>query len=192
MERKIHMNLRKEIEEFQPIDAQEIQDKITFLKWMDTYDNLLIRENSFCHFSSTALVLNKEKDKMLVVYHKINDGWIYPGGHADGEENLLNVAIREVEEETGQTASILSSSIFAIQIFPVKGHMKNGKYVSAHTHLDVIYLLEANDKQELSFRKEESNGVKWTSLKNIEEDMVDFAKPIHKKLIKKLTQKGYI
>ena len=37
---------------------------------------------------------------MLVVYHN-NDVWVYPGGHADGEKNLLSVAIREVEEEQG-------------------------------------------------------------------------------------------
>ena len=44
---------------------------------------------------------------MVVVYHNINDGWIYPGGHADGEEKLLDVAIREVEEETGLKVKIL-------------------------------------------------------------------------------------
>ena len=44
---------------------------------------------------------------MLVVYHIINDGWIYPGGHVDGAEDLLSVAVREVEEETGLKVKVL-------------------------------------------------------------------------------------
>ena len=52
-------------------------------------------------FLMKIFVVNKEKNKMLAVYHKIADGWTYPGGHADGDDNLLEVAIREVYEETG-------------------------------------------------------------------------------------------
>lgn len=67
---------------------------------------------------------------MLVVYHIINDGWIYPGGHADGEDDLLAVATREVEEETGQKTKVLDKNIFSIQVAPVKGHIKKGiKYI---------------------------------------------------------------
>jgi len=100
---------------------------------------------------------------MVVVYHNINDGWIYPGGHADGEEKLLNVAIREVEGETGLKVKILDESIFSIQSAPVKGHVKKGKYVSAHLHLDVVYLLEADDSQPLIFKEDESSGIKVDS-----------------------------
>ena len=64
---------------------------------------------------------------MLVVYHNIYDAWIFPGGHADGEENLLSVAIREVEEETGQKAKVLDDSIFAISASPIVGHIKRRK-----------------------------------------------------------------
>jgi len=49
----------------------------------------LTRDNIFGHFSASAFVVNKEKNKMVVVYHIINDGWIYPGGHADGEDDFL-------------------------------------------------------------------------------------------------------
>ena len=48
---------------------------------------------------------------MVVVYHIILDRWIYPGGHADGEENLLSVAVREVEEETGLEIRVLDDNI---------------------------------------------------------------------------------
>ena len=126
---------------------------------------------------------------MVVVYHIINDGWIYPGGHADGESNLLSVALREVEEETGLKAKLLDNQIYAIQVNPVESHMKKGKFVSAHTHLDVIYIMEADDTIPLTYRENESKGVKWIKFEDIEKyNIVPFSMSIHKKLIKKLKQ----
>jgi len=124
---------------------------------------------------------------MLVVYHNIYDAWIYPGGHVDGENNLLSVAIREVEEETGLKTKILDNSIFAISASPIAGHVKRGKYIPAHTHLDVVYLLEADDKEPLSFREDESQGVKWITFEEaVGNHIVDFIRPVHKRLIEKL------
>ena len=122
------MNLREQIEKYISFNEQEKTDKEYILKFIDTFDNVLTRENIFGHFSASAFVINKQRDKMLVVYHIINDGWIYPGGHADGENNLLSVALREVEEETGLKANVLSNEIYAIQVNSVQAHIKNGKF----------------------------------------------------------------
>lgn len=183
------MDLRSKIEKYVPIDEEEGKIKEYMLKYIDTFDDVLTRDNEFGHFASSAFVVNKEKSKMLVVYHNIYDSWIYPGGHADGESDLLNVAVREVFEETGLNVKILDDSIYAISADPIIGHVKRGKYVPAHTHLGVIYLMEADDKVPLKYREEESQGVKWISLDEaVGNDIVDFAKPIHKRLIKKLNK----
>ncbi len=193
MERGKRMNLRKQIENYVPFDKDEKRVKEYLLKWIDTFDDVLTRENEFGHFASSAFVVNKTRDKMLVVYHNIYDAWIFPGGHADGEEDLLSVAIREVEEETGLKTKVLDSSIYAISSSPIIGHVKRGNYIPAHTHLDVIYLLEANDSLPLNYREEESKGVKWISFKEtIGEDIVDFIRLVHKRLIKKLEGKSNI
>jgi len=184
------MNLRQKIENYIPFNEQEERDKEQFLKFIDTFDDVLTRDNVFGHFSASAFVVNKEKNKMVVVYHIINDGWIYPGGHADGEEDLLSVAVREVEEETGLKVKVLDENIYSIQSAPVKGHIKHGKYVSAHLHLDVLYIMEADDKIPLIYKEDESKGVKWISFEEAEDKtMCDFIRPIHKKLIKKLNKK---
>lgn len=181
------MNLKKQIEDYVPFNEQEEKDKEQFLKFIDSFKDVLTRDNIFGHFSASAFVVNKERTKMLVVYHIINDGWIYPGGHADGEVDLLSVAVREVEEETGLKAKVLDTSIFGIQSAPVKGHVKRGKYVSAHNHYDVIYLMEADDSIPLIYREDESKGVKWIDFKDAADNSIcDFIRPIHKKLIKKL------
>ncbi len=181
------MNLKDEITNYIPFNEQEEKDKNQFLKFIDTFDDVLTRDNIFCHFSASAFVVNNERTKMVVVYHIINDGWMYPGGHADGEDDLLSVAVREVKEETGLDVKVLDQNIFSIQSTPVKGHIKHGKYVSAHLHLDVVYLLEADDNVPLVYKEDESKGVKWISFdETTDETMCDFIRPIHKKLIEKL------
>lgn len=184
------MNLRQEIENYIPFDEQEKKDKEQFLRFIDTFDDVLTRDNIFGHFSASAFLVNKKRNKMIVVYHIINDGWIYPGGHADGDDNLLSVAVREVEEETGLKAKILDENIYAIQSAPVKGHIKSGKYVSSHIHFDVLYLMEADDRSPLKYKENESKGVKWISFEEADnKTMCDFIRPIHKKIIEKLKSK---
>ncbi len=181
------MNLKEQIKNYIPFNEQEAVDKEYFLKFMDTYDDILTRDNLIGHFSSSAFVVNKERSKMLCVYHIINDGWIYPGGHADGEANLLAVALREVEEETGLKPKLLDENIFSIQACATNGHVKRGKYVPAHIHFDVVYIMEADELEALSFREDESKGVKWIAFEDAtNQDIVDFIRPIHKKIIEKL------
>lgn len=183
------MDIKKQIEDFIPFNEQEKVDKEYFLKFIDTFDDVLTRDNLFGHFSASAFVVNKARTKMLVVYHNILDGWIYPGGHADGECDFLSVALREVEEETGLKAKILDKNIFGIQSGPVETHIKRGKLVPAHIHYDVIYLMEADENLPLVYREDESKGIKWIDFKDADSDtMVHWVKPVHRKLIEKLKE----
>lgn len=184
------MTLREQIESYIPYNEQEERDKEQFLRFIDENEDVLTRENIIGHFSSSAFVVNKNRDKMLVVYHLINDGWIAPGGHADGEDDLLSVAHREVQEETGLDAKILDENIFAIQSAPVIGHVKKGKYVSAHIHFDCLYLMEADDSIPLIFRPDESKGVKWIPFNEAYGDeIVPWARPMQKKLVMKINER---
>ena len=183
--------LKEQIEKYIPFNEQEQIDKEQFIEFINTFDDALTRNNEFGHFTASAFVVNKDRTKMVVVYHIINDGWAYPGGHADGVDDLLSVAVREVEEETGLKVKVLDSNIFALNSNPVKGHVKRGKYVSAHIHLDCVYLMEADDKLPLVYRIDESKGVKWVDFKDAyDETFCEFIRPVHKKLIKKLNNRG--
>ena len=186
------MNLKDKIEAYEPFNLQEEKDKLHFLKFINTFDDVLTRENEFGHFTSSAFVVNKQRTKMVVVYHNILKGWIYPGGHADGCEDLLKVAIKEVEEETNLKAKVIDNNIFAINANAAESHIRRGEFVPSHIHFDVVYLLEANEFDKLNYREEESKGVKWINLEDAYDDsMVGFIRPVHKKLVKKLRQTKY-
>lgn len=184
------MLLKEQIQSYIPYNEQEEKDKEQFLNFINCFDDVLTRKNTFGHFTASAFIVNKNRNKMVVIYHKINNAWTYPGGHADGEEDLLSVAVKEVKEETGLDIKVLDNNIFAIWSGPVKGHIKNGKYVSSHLHFDVLYLMEADDFIPLVYNKDESNGIKWISFDEAQSDSIwELVRPIHKKLIKKLIQK---
>ena len=181
------MSLRKTIENYIPSDEREEKDKEQMLKFIDSFDDVLTRNNIFGHFSASAFIVNKERTKFVGVYHIINDGWTYPGGHADGEEDLLKVAYREAFEETGLKVKILKEDPILLSSNAVDVHIKNGHYVSAHLHLDLLYLMEADENLPLKYSENESKGVKWIAFDDLEkEKMVEFTRPIIRKIKEKI------
>ena len=183
------MDIKKEIEKYIPFNEQEKIDKENWINFLETFEDTLTRDNTFGHITSTAFVVNEDLTKAVLLYHNIYDGYTFPGGHADGDENLLEVAIKEVYEETGLKTTPIFNDIFAIQCLPVKGHVRKGKYVSAHTHFDVIYLLSCPNEQinNIRIQEDENKDVKWVDLdKTYGNDVIHWAKPINEKIVKKI------
>lgn len=181
------MSLRETIENYNPLDEQEERDKEQMLMFIDNFDDVLTRNNLIGHFSASAFVVNEDKNKMAAIYHIINDGWAYPGGHADGEENLLEVAHREVLEETGLKAKILDPSPRLLSTNAVPPHIKRGLFIPSHLHFDLVYLMQADDTIPLEYRMDESKGVKWIPFDEIEtENMVGFIRPLALKMTNRL------
>ena len=156
-----------EIQAYKPLDMQEAKDKETILKYLHDFDNLLTRDNEYAHFTSSSWIVNKERTKVLLIYHNIYDAWTWTGGHADGESDFLSVAIREAKEETGVDVKPLSNSFVILDILPVWGHVKNGKWVSTHQHLSVCYLMEADENQDTRIKEDENSGVKWVPVEDV-------------------------
>ena len=181
------MYVKEIIEKYNPYDLQEKKDKEGMLYFINHFDDVLTRNNVIGHFSAAGFIVNKEKNKMLAVYHKIADGWTYPGGHADGDDNLLRVALREVYEETGLKADTLRKEPFMISILPVESHFKNNQFVSSHLHFDIIYLMEVDDSLFFEKSDDECLDIKWISFHDIEkEKFCYFIKPIVMKMIDKM------
>lgn len=182
------MNLRKQIENYEPYDEQEKSDKELMLKYIDTFDDVLTRENKMCHFTASNWIVNKDRTKVLMIYHNIYKSWAWTGGHADGDSDLLQVALKEAKEETSlKNLKVLNDGIFSIQILPVDSHIKREKFVSAHLHLECCFLLEANEDELLKIKMDENSGVAWIDIdKVIQSSNEKRMKPIYAKLNEKI------
>ncbi len=182
------MDLKEELMEYNPYNEQEKKDKEIMLKALDSFGDIFERSNEIAHFTASNWIVNKERTKVLMAYHNIYNSWAWTGGHADGDTNLMNVAIKEAREETGiNDFRVISNGIYSIEILPVDGHIKRGKYVATHLHFDVCYLLEADENDTLKIKEDENSGVKWININEVlnfisEANML----PVYSKLNEKL------
>lgn len=180
------MHYLEEIEKFQPTCAQEEGDRKIILEYISKYpDTILTRACTLGHLTGSSMIFNPNRDKVLMIYHKIYQSWSWTGGHADGEEDLLSVAIREAQEETGVKNLQTLTRLFALDVLPVWGHWKRGSYVSAHMHLNMTYLLEASEEESLRIKEDENSGVAWIPIAELKEyvtepDML----PVYEKMIR--------
>ena len=138
------------------------------LKFLSDFDNTLTRQNEYGHFTASAFVLNKERTKTLMIYHNIYNSWTWVGGHSDGDNDLLYVAIKEAKEETGiKNVKPIIGDIYSLETVTVNGHIKRGKYVGSHLHFNVTYLLEADEDEIITIKEDENSGVEWVPIENI-------------------------
>ena len=126
-----------------------------------------------------------------MIYHNIYKSWAWTGGHCDGDEDLLHVALKEAEEETGlKNIKVLSPQIASLEIITVDGHIKRGKYVSSHVHLNCTFFFFLDEEEVLRIKPDENSGVKWFDINEVtkvtnEEKMIDIYNKLNNR-IKKL------
>lgn len=183
------MSIRSQIAAYAPFNEQERADQAVLLNLLASGQELFTRANPTAHMTASAWVVNAARTKALMVYHNIYHSWSWMGGHADGDTDLLAVALREVQEESGVAhVRPVSNEIFSLEILTVDGHVKRGQYVSSHLHLNVTYLLEADESDALTVCEQENSGVRWFSLQEAVEASTEpwFQAHIYRKLNEKL------
>ncbi len=161
------MDLLQELQHYIPWNPQETLDREELLRRLQRGEELFTRENTSAHLTVSAWVVNPDRTQVLMAYHNLYDSWAWLGGHADGETNLLSVAVKEVREESGLSeVHPVSEQIYSLEILPVAGHEKRGNYVSSHLHLNLTYLLEADPFLPVRCKPDENSLVAWFSLED--------------------------
>lgn len=175
------------IRTYVPACEQEAQDARMMLRYAELFPDLLERTNETAHFTASSWIVTSDRSRVLMVYHNIYNSWSWTGGHADGQDDPLAVALKEAREETGiQHIRSAGEDLFSLEILTVKAHVKRGKYVVPHLHLNLTYLLEADDTDSIHIKPDENSGVKWFSPEDAlsactESEML----PIYRKLIER-------
>lgn len=160
--------LRNQLEKYRTPYEEEagfIQDFITL-----TDDPLAFgRERLAGHFTASSWIVNPDRTHTLLTLHKKLGRWLQLGGHADGEENLVKVALKEAGEESGLTnIRLVESSIFDLDkhIIPERPH------VPEHFHYDVRFLMEAELSEQLVMSNE-SISLAWFAFDSVV-DMIGY------------------
>lgn len=157
------MDLVSQLRSFRPWNEQEERDRTALLRLLEVGWVSYEREDP-AHITASAWVVSPNRKQVLLAYHNIYDSWAWLGGHADGDRDLLRVALREVREESGlKDVRPVSEDLYSVEILTVDGHEKRGRYVSSHLHLNVTYLLEADPAAPIHSRPGENSRVGWFS-----------------------------
>ena len=126
-----------------------------------------MKNNLEKHFTASALILNEES-KILLLYHKKLNVWLYPGGHIENNETPDEAVIREVLEETGLEVKIIGNPDNSLTDKEADVTVLHNPYVvlceyingkSPHYHIDLIYICKINQYNKLEYNKDESKGI---------------------------------
>jgi len=128
------------------------------------------RETSVGHITGSAWVVNTTYTKALLTHHKKLGKWLQLGGHADGDDNILRVAQRELTEESGLCdVALLSDEIFDLDVHVIPSRKKEPE----HLHYDIRFLFCADDSKPLVVQRSESHHLQWVDLNEIKDLLTD-------------------
>lgn len=179
---------RKMFLDYRPKNEQESVDQQLILDFIDRNPDCLNRNNLVAHITSSAIIVNESMDKVLFAYHNIYQSWSWVGGHNDGNPDLLQVALEEAKEETGvHQIRPFSNDIFTIDAIYVGNHIKKGKYVPDHLHLNATFLLIADEDEIPVSKPDENQGVQWFQIADVLNHVTEpRMKPVYQKAFQEI------
>ena len=126
--------------------------------------NSFSKDNKKGHFTGSAWIVSPDRSMVLMTHHRKLNMWLQLGGHADGIDDLISVAIREAKEESGfDNFALVSEKIFDLDIHEIPAIAEG----PIHLHYDVRFLLEADPKNNTIVISDESHDVQWIALDKV-------------------------
>jgi 8-oxo-dGTP pyrophosphatase MutT (NUDIX family) len=135
------------------------------IEFIEAHEDCFYRELWPAHVTGSSWVVNPARSHVLMLHHKKHDQWFQPGGHADGQSDVLAVALKETIEETGldeRQLTLLSEDIFDVDIHAIPAIAND----PPHQHIDVRFLIEIDDRQAVP-GNDESHQILWVPLMQV-------------------------
>lgn len=180
------------LKNYKAFDEEEEAEREAFVQFLEAFgDKAYDRDNLVGHFSSSCWIVNKDRTKVLMIYHNMYKTWAWVGGHADGDKDLLHVALKETMEETGLAhVRPVSDEPIDLNMMVVHNHYKRGKFVPRHLHPNVVYLLEADEAEPIRIKEDENSGVQWVALEEVKNYCSnDKVMPYYNRIMQKVAER---
>jgi len=143
---------------------QEVTFKRDMIAFVQAHPECFERSLLHGHVTASAWLVNKEGTHVLLMHHAKLDTWLQLGGHCDGDSDVLRVAIKEAQEESGIMHIVpVSEDIFDIDVHRIPANSREPE----HDHYDVRFLLQVMSDESVMINKE-SKALRWVG-KNIDE-----------------------
>lgn len=171
-------SLKEKLIHYNPLSSAEQEFKQIMLSFLyqnpDCFERSLIKG----HFTGSSWLVNKDNSKALLMHHTKLDRWFQLGGHCDGDSDILGVALKEAQEESGINGiETISTDIFDIDVHLIPSSSK----LPAHYHYDVRFLMHVTSDEEI-IQNSESKELRWIG-KNPDElptDALSVTRMFHK------------
>lgn len=142
---------------YEPSLEEEKCAKENIIEFINTNPDCFERHLQKGHITASSFLVNADNTKALLMHHKKLNIWVQLGGHADGNCNVLEVAIKEACEESGlDDIQVVSKEIFDLDVHKIPANKKEQE----HFHYDIRFLLKTN-KEFLIQKNNESNDLRW-------------------------------
>lgn len=150
---------------YTPDGPEQAGQRELFMAFAGQHPDCCERRLAVGHLTGSAWLVSKDGHRALLMHHRKLDRWLQPGGHADGDADLAQVALREAQEETGLPLLAVDPRVFDLDRhrIPARGAEP------AHWHYDVRFVVRANGG-EAFIQNEESLALAWFDMGKLAED----------------------
>jgi 8-oxo-dGTP pyrophosphatase MutT (NUDIX family) len=145
------------------VDPHEVAMTADTIRFVEARADCLLRACEPGHLTGSAWIVSPDRTRTLLTHHHKLDKWLQLGGHADGDPDLLAVALREAREESGLTRLRAVSAV----PFDVDRHLiPPRKMEPEHYHYDLRFMIEA-DPAEPRVISNESKDLAWVEVARV-------------------------
>ncbi|MGB5427989.1 MAG: NUDIX hydrolase [Gammaproteobacteria bacterium] len=135
------------------------------IRFVKAHADCFHRDHWPVHVTGSAWVVSPDRSRILMMHHRKLNQWFQPGGHADGDADILRVALRETAEETGLEARHVR--LLHMEVFDVDVHsIAASEHDPQHEHIDIRFLVEIDDSLPVP-GNDESHQVLWVRLNDV-------------------------
>ena len=181
------MKYIEQIKNFKASNEQEAETKDKVMELFRKHGEKVLGRDVDTHLTASGFIINKDFNKILFIHHKIRSTWAWTGGHMDGDDDIVRVAIREAKEETGiNNIEALTGQVDSLDMLFVEGHLRKGEFVKDHYHIGAGVILIADETEQTVVNDDETNGLKWFDFDELDSGIVsDKDVEIYSKLIER-------